>query len=190
LAVLPVPRIDWITGQDNLVSLVDIPTDLPPSTKMDFETPLPSSSTDHFANIVSESQAWKKSTVVTINSLPVLRVPAQVDQFQLLLVNRPVVLLVQLNVREMEEGKEQVLEYSWMRLKDKYVRMRVLGEPNSFERGAGLGSIAPLRTSRSTTIGRSEEEGKERSVILHGESVHELLHQLVGERVYGHMAKY
>jgi hypothetical protein len=27
----------------------------------------------------------------------------------------------------MEEGKEQVLEYSWMQLKDKYVRMRVQG---------------------------------------------------------------
>jgi hypothetical protein len=40
------------------------------------------------------------------------------DQFQLLLVNQPVVLLVQLNVRNMEEGKIATAWAGLVRLKE------------------------------------------------------------------------
>jgi hypothetical protein len=86
---------------------------------MDFRAPLPSSSTDHIANIVSESQAWKidcrhhQLTPSASRCQPSVRINSAP------LVNRPVVLLVLERAGNWKKVREQVLEYG-LQLEETY----------------------------------------------------------------------
>jgi hypothetical protein len=121
LAVLPVPpdRLDhWSKTILLYPTIVDIPTDLPPSTKRWISEPTSTIIiTDHIANIVSESQAWKidcrHHQLTPSASEPSVRINS--SSFC-----EPASRFSAERAGNWKKVREQVLEYGWMQLEETY----------------------------------------------------------------------
>jgi hypothetical protein len=119
-------QIDWITGarQSYCIPPLLIFQQIYRHPQRDgFQrAPLPSSSTDHIANIVSESQAWKNRLSSPSTHSQCFRVPAQVFGSISAPFGEPASRFTSAIERagNWKKVREQVLEYGWMQLEETY----------------------------------------------------------------------
>jgi hypothetical protein len=128
---------------------------------MDFRAPLPSSSTDHIANIVSESQAWK----IDCRHHQLLPVLPSASPFRINFSSfgEPASRFSAIErAGNWKKVREQVLEYGWMQLEETlqmYKKACSRGNHNSFG-GASLEELYLICVPSRFTTRQLDDQGK------------------------------